>query len=139
MPPFIIQWIEQFKQPDVLFRLLVMPALGLIISLLYKKGWIKFQSFRKKSAERYKKRVAASARNDLLIIQAVVARSHWLVVFMVGGFAWFFFCTITPFSYFLDKGALAFGLTMSPVFLLEILYLRADSYLKDLLKEKGIK
>lgn len=129
-------WIEFLKTPEFWFRALVLPAIALVVGFIYKKGWAALRRFRKKTAAAYKFLVSKTAKDEVLTTQAIIVRSQWFVVFVVGGFCWFFFCAVTPFRYFLDLGFPATFVVMLPVLFVEIRYLSADSFVKDVMKER---
>jgi hypothetical protein len=126
------------SKPETWFNLALVPLAMWLLRRIFAFVRTRLLAVRERIRTENQRRIGEYARDDALTMKVVVSREAWLVVLILGGLSWFAFVSLSPLRVLLELGTPVFLLTMSPVWILEILFLSRDSFAKDVLAERKI-
>lgn len=91
----------------------------------------------KMASENHRKKVEEFAGDDALTYKAIASREAWLVIFLLGSIFWFAYISLSPLRPLLNMGTSIFLLTMSPVWILQILFVSRNIFTEDVFRERS--
>ena len=127
-----------FSRPESWFNVVLPPLLMWALKLGF--PWVRaiIVGQRERIKRVHQKRVGECARDDALTMKAVVSREVWLTIFILGSISWFAYVSLSPLRTLFTLGTPVFLLTLTPVWIFEILFLSRDSFTQEVLAERKL-
>lgn len=127
------QWASN---PETWFNLFLGTFLFWIVTKAFASVRAFLLRFAKKIARKNRDKAVAFSQDDALTYKCIASREAWLIIFILGSLSWFAYVALSPLSQLLSLGTSITLLTMSPVWVLEVLFLSRDTFTNDVLEER---
>lgn len=126
--------ILKIQEPSFWFEGLFFVILLKLVSLLAKKvpNWL--SSWNRSSQAKELKKIKNLRRNSWEVHYQIAIERSLFIVFALVGLFYLVLLVATPLKEVFDKSIIAGLIVMSPVFVIEIIWLKRNSFLKQLLK-----
>ncbi len=126
--------LENLKDPSWWFTGIFFIATALIISWLVKKLPLWLKSWSRKSRAKELKKIKNIRRNTWEIHYQIASERSYFLVFTLLCLFYLILLVVTPLSMVFNESILAGIILSSPVFVVEIIWLNRNVFLKTLLK-----